>query len=198
MFFPFFLFSILISNSVKAQEIDFGSYGNYTITLENITMNDLSFQEPILSGGGIYEVELVDAFVLGVIGVKYLDVGVSITGDGELLLDGDLNNSGDSNRSVPFTLKAAFANRGQNNISDVQFISVSSNLGDARFPILVRQQGPPGPPPTPPTEAFDQSQVEETAYLYLYGEIDVGNVLAGQYIGNITINVQYDNVPNGN
>ncbi len=196
----FFMTIILALTSfpVKAQEIDFGSFGNYTITLENIAMNDFTFQEPIVTGGGIYEVELVDAFVLGIIGVKYLDVGVSITGDGELLLDGDISNSGDPERSVPFTLKAAYANRGQNNISDVKFITIASNLGEARFPVLARQNLPPGPPPPPPTESFDQSQVEEIAYLYLYGEIDVGNVLAGEYIGTITINVQYDNIPNGN
>ncbi|MDZ7757834.1 hypothetical protein [Rhodohalobacter sp.] len=63
--------------------------------------------------------------------------------------------------------------------------------GTARFPILSRRQQPPGPPPPPPTGDFDQSQVNETAYIYFYGQIDVGNVVAGQYRGTITVTVEY-------
>lgn len=179
--------------ALYAQEIEFGRYGSYTITFENISMGDLEFDGPIVAGGGIYQVELIDAYVLSLLGVKYLDVGVQITGQGELLLDGNLANSGEPEKSIPFTLRAAYANRAQNNISDAVFIPVSgTNIGDARFPILARQQQPPGPPPPPPTEAFNQSEVDESAYLYLYGEIDVGNVNAGTYIGTITITVEYE------
>lgn len=188
-----FFLTALSAQNIIAQEIDFSSYGNYTITLENISMGDLQFQGPILINGGIYQVELIDGYVLGILGVKYLDVGVEISGEGELYLNGNPENSGDPQKSIPFTLKAAYANRGQNNISDAQFIPVSSgNLGDARFPILSRQQQPPGPPPPPPTGEFNQALVEETAYLYLYGEIDVGNVDAGLYTGNITVTVEYE------
>ena len=179
--------------ALYAQEIEFGRYGTYTITLENISMGDLEFDGPIVAGGGIYQVELIDAYVLSLLGVKYLDVGVQIIGDGELLHNGNLENSGDPEKSIPFTLRSAYANRAQNNISDAVFIPVSgTNTGNARFPILARQQQPPGPPPPPPTEAFNQSEVDETAYLYLYGEINVGNVNAGNYIGTITITVEYE------
>lgn len=186
------IFTFLPSNS-KAQEIEFGRFGSYTVTLENVSMGDLEFVGPIISGSGIYQVELVDAYVLSVLGVKYLDVGVQIMGEGELLLDGNPENVGDPQRSIPFVLRAAYANRAQNNISDAVFIPVSTaNIGNARFPILARQQQPPGPPPPPPTGAFNQSEVEETAYLYLYGEIDVDNVDAGSYFGTITITVEYE------
>jgi hypothetical protein len=176
-----------------AQEIEFGRFGSYTVTLENVSMGDLEFVGPIISGSGIYQVELVDAYVLSILGVKYLDVGVQIIGEGELLLDGNPENIGDPQKSIPFTLNAAYANRAQNNISDAIFIPISGlNTGNARFPVLSRQQQPPGPPPPPPTDGFNQSEVEETAYLYLYGEIDVGNVNAGSYIGTITITVEYE------
>jgi spore coat protein U-like protein len=179
--------------AVNAQEINFGQFGNYTITLDNITMGDLVFESPVVSGGGIYQVELADAYVLSLEGVKYLDVGVTIMGEGELLLNGDPSNIGDPQKSIPFILSAAYANRGQNNISDAIFIPLSTgNDGNVRFPILSRQQQPPGPPPTPPTEAFDQSLVNENAYLYFYGQIDVGNVDAGTYSGTITITVEYE------
>ena len=186
---------LLVSGSAShsfSQEIEFGRFGSYTVTLENISLGDLSFENPVVSNGGIYQVELIDAFVMSIIGVKYLDVGVELVGDGELLLDGDPANSGDPQRSIPFTLRAAYANNAQNNISDAVFIPVSgSNVGNARFPVLTRQSQPPGPPPAPPTGQFDQSLVEETAYLYLYGDIDVGNVVAGSYSGTITITVEY-------
>jgi hypothetical protein len=179
-------------NSVHAQEIEFGRFGEYTITLENISMGDLVFEGPIVSGGGVYQVELIDAYVLSIIGVKYLDVGVEITGEAELLLDGNPEYSGDPQRSIAFTLQSAYANNRINNVSDAIMIPIAgTNMGTARFPVLRRQQLPPGPPPPPPTEAFDQSLVEETAYLYLYGEIDVGNVVAGHYSGTITITVEY-------
>lgn len=187
------IFILLFYTQAEAQEIDFKRYGDYTITVDNISIGDLKFDGPIVSGGGIYEVELIDSYVLSIIGVKYLDVGVQISGDGELFLNGDPSFSGDPEKSIPFTLKAAYANHGRNNISDAMFISVASgNIGSARFPILGRQQQPPGPPPTPTTEGFDQTLVEETAYLYLYGEIDVGSVNAGSYTGTITIHVEYE------
>ena len=104
-----------------SQEIEFGRFGNFTITLENISLGDLTFEDPVLSNGGIYRVELIDSYVLSIIGVKYLDVGVELVGDGELLLDGDPANAGDPQRSIPFTLRAAYANNGQNNISDAVF-----------------------------------------------------------------------------
>jgi len=188
------LFLLLFNGTIlKAQEIEFGRFSDdYTITIENISMGDFIFEGPIVSGGGIYQVELIDSYVLSILGVKYLDVEVEITGETELLLDGNPENSGDPERSISFTLRSAYANNSNNNITDATLISVSgSNTGNARFPILRRQQLPPGPPPPPPTEAFDQSLVEETAFLYLYGEIDVGNVVAGQYSGNIVITVEY-------
>jgi hypothetical protein len=188
---------LLLPLCVVAQEIDFGSYGNYTLVLEQVTLDDLEFQAPIAAGSGIHEVELTDAKVLEILGVRYLDVGVLIQGDGVLLLEGDTENMGDPERSIPFTLFAAYSNKGEgSNLPSVSVdIPLPSNQGSARFPILERQFAPPGPPPPPPTSAFQESLVQETAELYLYGQIDVGNVVAGIYRGNITITVEYDAPP---
>lgn len=188
-----YVFLIAAPYKLNAQEIDFSSYENYSITINNISMGDLVFDGPVVSGGGIYEVDLIDSYVFAIEGVKYLDVGVNIYGDGELLLNGDPANSGDPEKSIPFTLKAAYANQGQNDITDTVFISVASgNTGIGRFPVLARNHQPPGPPPPPPTEGFNQAEVEENAYLYFYGEIDVGNVHAGVYSGTVTIQVEYE------
>lgn len=189
------LILILTKQTGAIAQIDFGSFGNYTIQLTEISMGDLEFDGPVGSGGGVYEVTLANSFIFAIEGVKYLDVGVLIIADGELLLEGDLEHSEDPQKSIPFTLEAAYANKGQENISDAEVITIIANMGDARFPILSRQFLPPGPPPPPPTDEFDQSQVEGSAFLYLYGTIDVGNVEAGTYFGTINISVQYDNPP---
>ena len=191
--FCFLLFlHIATPEKASAQEINFGSYADYQIELHDVTMGDLEFEGPIVRNGGIYEVELADAFILEIIGVKYLDVGVLIEGEGELVLDSD------PEQTIPFTLKGAYANRGQESITDVQPVTFTNNIGDVRFPILARDQAPPGPPPRPPTGDFNQSEVNESAFLYLYGEIDVGDVDAGFYSGTITINVRYDAPPEPN
>lgn len=190
--FPLFLLILLFfTNTSVAQEINFGQYGDYTVSIENVSLGDFEFEGPIISDGGTYQVELIDSYVLSIIGVKYLDVGVTITGDG-VLVNTDPNCTEPAQCSIPFTLNSAYANRGQNNIADAVIIPVSANNANTRFPVLARQQQPPGPPPPPPTEAFDQAQVEESAYLYLYGEISVGNVNAGLYTGTINITVEYE------
>ncbi|TVQ64998.1 MAG: hypothetical protein EA360_11045 [Balneolaceae bacterium] len=187
----------LLPLCLSAQEINFGTFGTYTLELNQVTLDDLEFQGPINPNSGIHEVELTDSKVLQILGVKYLDVGVLISGDGELLLDGDINNASDPTRKIPFTLFAAYSNKGDgNNLpGDSVTIPLSTNQGTARFPILQRQFAPPGPPPPPPTNAFQMSQVQETAELYLYGQIDVGNVVAGTYSGTITITIEYDAPP---
>ena len=191
--FCFFLFlHVATPEKASAQEINFGSYADYQIELHDVTMGDLEFEGPINRNGGIYEVELSDAYILEIIGVKYLDVGVLIEGEGELV------HESDPEQTIPLTLKGAYANRGQENISDVQLITLSNNIADVRFPILARDQAPPGPPPRPPTGEFNQAEVNESAFLYLYGEIDVGDVAAGFYSGTITINVRYDAPPESN
>ena len=190
--FCILLLHVAIPKKASAQEINFGSYADYQIELHDVTMGDLEFEGPIVRNGGIYEVELSDAYILEIIGVKYLDVGVLIEGEGELV------HESDPEQTIPLTLKGAYANRGQENISDVQLITLSNNIADVRFPILARDQAPPGPPPRPPTGEFNQAEVNESAFLYLYGEIDVGDVAAGFYSGTITINVRYDAPPESN
>lgn len=185
----------LNTETAFSQDIEFGQYGTYTIELEDIGLEDLVFEGPINSNSGVHQVELIDAKVLAIIGVKYLDVDVDISAEGKLLLDGNTAFLNDEERSIPFTLNAAFANSGENNVSTARPIGIANtptvSSGSARFPILSRRQRPPGPPPTPPTGDFDQTLVNETAYLYFYGQIDVGNVVAGQYRGTITVTVEY-------
>lgn len=185
----FFLFS---TQALNAQEIEFGQYGSYTIILET-GVGDLDFGPVMQGNGGLtnpYFIELADAAQIDIVGVKYLDVFVDIVATDLELVDGSCTG----NCTIPFQLEAAYSNSGfeTNSISTAQLIPVSNNMAGVRFPILKRQNQPPGPPPAPPTEAFNQDLVNETAVLYLYGSIEVGDVQAGEYRGTIEITVTYE------
>ena len=178
--------------STRAQEIHFSHYGSYTLSVGELNSNDLDFGQ-VVSGSGQYSLDINSGKVITITGVQYLDVIVEVTFN-DLYLNGDPANAGNSQKSIPFNLKAAYANnKGTPNIGQAKFINnISGNSFTVRFPVLERQSQPPGPPPPPPTNAFDQSKVEETAYLYLFGSINVGNVDAGPYSSDITVTINYD------
>lgn len=186
---------LFLSCSLTAigQEINFDQYGSYSLTVGQLNSNDLHFGQ-VVSGGGQYMIDINNAKIITITGVEYLDVIIEVTAENSLYLNGNPGNAGDPQKSIPFTLQAAFANnRGTPNLGQAKFINnIINNSFIQRFPILERQHQPPGPPPTPPTNAFDQSQVEETAYLYLYGAIDVGDIDAGSYSSEIIVTINYD------
>lgn len=189
------IFTLLLFGSVAAgghaQEIDFGDYAVYSVSLGELGPQDLEFGL-LIHNEGSRNIPLADAKVLTVTGVKYLDVIVSITADNELLLDGNPANIGDPARSIPFTLNAAYANRGQDNIGQARFFSVSGNSAQAQFQIRGRDSGPPGPPPTPPHTGYNPALYEESAYIYVFGSVNVGSVNSGSYSSQITVSVVYD------
>ncbi|HKK46731.1 MAG TPA: hypothetical protein VJ964_14490 [Balneolaceae bacterium] len=175
-----------------AQQINFSQYHSYNLSVGELNSNNLDFGQ-VVSGSGQYSLDINSGKVISITGVQYLDVIVEVTFN-DLYLNGNPANAGNSQKSIPFNLKAAYANnKGTPNIGQAKFINnISGNSFTVRFPILERQGRPPGPPPAPPTNAFDQSKVEETAYLYLFGSINVGNVDAGPYSSDITVTINYD------
>ncbi|MEX0769412.1 MAG: hypothetical protein WD035_01690 [Balneolaceae bacterium] len=187
--------------SVNGQEINFGQYGSaYEINVI-LGTGDLEFNHqsggPVISGSGqssyTYTVDLAEAYAVEIKGIRYLDALVEIDGPDYLFLNGNEACS-ESTCRIPFTLQAAYSNVGeaQNSPAQAEIISLSGNYANVRFPVLQRQHEPPGLPPPPPTEAFNQSLVEETAVLYLYGTIEVGDVDVGDYFSQITITVTYE------
>lgn len=175
----------------SGQEINFGQYADYTLTVGELNSGrSLDFGQ-VISGGGTYSVDITNAKTITITGVKYLDVIVDVSAPISLFLNGNPGSS----QTIPFTLQAAYANNsGTPTVGNAKFITdMSNNSFIKRIPILERQSGqPPGPPPPPPTNAFDQSQVEETMHLYFYGSITVGQVDAGNYSTQITITINYD------
>lgn len=189
----FFITSISSSTSVSAQEIDFGQYSSaYSISLSEFNPSEELEFGTLIQNQGPTSIDLVNAKVLTLEGVKYLDVIVDITADNYLLLNGDLGCETDPSCRIPFTLQAAYANRGNNNVNESVSITVLSNVASAQFQILQRTSGPPGPPPTPVYEGYDPNIFNETAYLYIYGSINVGNVDAGSYTSSISVTINYD------
>lgn len=176
----------------QGQEIDFTNE-NYTLSVGELDNSDLDFGQ-VVSGDGNYTLDINNAKIVTVTGVKYMDVIVEVTAENSLYLNGNLGNAGDAQKTIPFTLQAAYANNiSTPTIGQAKFITeINSNSFIKRLPLLERQHQPPGPPPSPPTNAFDQSQVEETMHLYLYGSINVGDVDAGNYSSEITVTINYD------
>lgn len=173
---------------VYGQVIDFSKYSNYDITLAELSSTDLDFGT-VISGEGPRSIDLPDSKVISITGVKYLDVIVDIQADQALTLNGSGSTS--SNERIPYTLQAAYSNHGTSpNYSGARFINVSSNTASVTFPLSGRNGGPPAPPPVPPHKGYTPPQA--TAYLYLYGQINVGNVKAGYYNGQVTVTVTYD------
>jgi hypothetical protein len=179
--------------NLSAQEIDFGSFSSkYAVTLSELNpAEDLSFGT-VVQNEGLKTIDLIDAKVLMIEGVKYLDVIADITADNYLFLNGDIACNGGNTNCIPFTLQAAYANRGTNNTNEAVLMQVASNVASAQFPIEARGNRPPGPPPIPVYEGYNPALYNETAYLYIYGSLNVGNVDAGSYSGSITITVSYD------
>lgn len=176
-----------------AQEIDFGSYSStYSVTLSDLTpSSDLDFGT-VIQNEGVNSLTINEAKVLSIEGVRYLDVIVDVTADTYLLKDGNPSCSTNPSCRISLTLQAAYANRGQNNTSQAILMNTIGQTASAQFPVKYRGNAPPGPPPTPVYVGFNPALFNETAYVYVYGSINVGNVDVGSYEGDITITVSYD------
>lgn len=193
---PYLILFILFLLSVNsnAQEINFGGYYNYSVTVTPESGGVLDFGT-ILTDEGVIDIDITSpsVAVYSIEGVKYLDAFVTVTSPGYIYLDG---NSGciDSTCRIPLEVKAAYANRGVNNALQSIEITGIPTYTSGRFPIKYRGSAPPGPPPTPVYEGYTPSASIniETAYLYIYGQLTVASHIIGTYSSNITIAIDYE------
>src|SRR5690606_37496934 len=72
---------------LPAQEINFGSFGSYSLFISDLTPAEALAFGIVIKNEGLKEIPLVDAKVLELEGVKYLDVIMEITADDALLLN---------------------------------------------------------------------------------------------------------------
>ncbi len=179
---------------LQAQQVDFGLYTEEGITLTPQLPDELDFGDRI-SGEGPFSIDLEEeeTVVIKIEGVAYLDVTVTLTPPTNdfILLEGNEEYLSDENRRIPLTVNMAYYNRGQENIdiptAKQQAVEVPGHM--ATFQIRRRPGGPPGPPPTPPHSGYTPPTA--TAYIFIYGDINVGEVNAGPYSGVIDVHVEY-------
>lgn len=166
------------TGALRAQTIPFGIHA--TVDLNVAAEADLDFGW-LVREQGLTTVSLGDAGmgIISITGQADLDVLVTLDVPAALV------NAQNPAQTIPFTFSAAYANRGRDHTAD----AVPFNGTTARFQIRRRDGGPPGPPPHPPHEGYEAPP--ETAYLYLYGTLNVGEVTAGEYTGMITVHVEY-------
>jgi hypothetical protein len=104
-----------------------------------------------------------------------------------------LNGTGtEPEEQIPFRVGIAYSNLLAGDEMTAKNSAVQLPLGfyNVTFPVNRRTSGAPGPPPTP--ESGSYVRPKSTAWLFLYGELGpIGPVNAGNYLGDITINVYF-------
>jgi hypothetical protein len=116
---------------------------------------------------------------LKVTGQENMDITVNIPSIVKLY---DASNSNYMN----YTIRAAYNNLGKDNYIQTK----PFNLPTQTFRMVGRNQGPPAPPPTPSHKGY--TPPSGSAWLYLFGDLNVTNVPAGSYHGTIPITVIYN------
>ncbi len=170
---------LVLTGFIFPQSIQFSVY--VESELNATKQQDLDFENVIVSQGAT-PVNLGDPGmgVFAITGNQDLDVIVTLD------VPANLTRVGGGPDVIPFSLDFAYANKGENDINDA--ILVPSN--STRFQLLGRTGGPAGRPPTPPNASFIPS--ESTAYIYIYGSLDIGAIAPGAYSGTVTLTVEYD------
>lgn len=164
---------------LRSQTIQFSIY--VSSELNAAKQQDLDFGTTIQNQGAV-QVNLGDPGmgVFSITGNEQFDVVVDLTAPA------NLTNDGGGPDVIPLILHMAYANQGANNINEAVVVSGATT----RFPIKARSDGAPNPPPTPPHGNYTAPQA--TAYLYIYGSINVGAIAGGSYSGTVTLSVNYD------
>lgn len=186
--------AVCFSSRAMAQQVGFGLYTNSELTLTKLAPDVLDFGDRI-SGEGQVQILLSDdaAVPIEIEGVAYLDVTVTLTPpDGDfIVLQGDADNLSEESKRMAVNIRMAYYNRGQEGITEIaakaEAIEVVGNT--VTFQIRRRPGGPPGPPPVPPHAGYTPPVAK--AYLFIYGDLTVGNVNAGPYSGLIDVHVEY-------
>ncbi len=166
-------FSLCFSGA-NAQMLAFNIEAPAELTVTVLSDGVLDFGN-LLQNQGPVQIMLNDpgTEIISIEGDFNKDVTVTITAPAALQLDASNN--------LPFTLGAAYANDEEDNKGDATLFSGNT----ATFPI--REGGGP-----PPGGGRGGGTPSATAYLYIFGDITVGNVDAGTYSGIINIFVEYD------
>lgn len=155
-----------LTSAIYAQRGNINVNAEQDIVITNLT-GDLNFGS-VIQNQGTVQILLTapETVVLQVEGKENQRIRVTFTAPPDLRLDA-LN-------ALPFTLRAAYNDTGNNNASGATVISLPVSTQTFQLP------NNPGQDKT------------GTAYLYIYGDILVSNVNAGSYSNTINVLVEYD------
>jgi spore coat protein U-like protein len=177
----FVLISLLLLpiTGLQAQMLAFNIEAPPELTVTVMSDGVLDFGS-LLQNQGNTQIQLEDAQteIISIEGAHNRDLRVTIYPPAALQLD--------ANNDLPYTLGAAYANEGKDNKN--QATEFSGNT--ATFPVYQSEGG--GPPPWAGGGKKGGGTPTANAYLYIYGDITVGQVRAGTYAGTINISVEYD------
>ncbi|MDZ7657750.1 DUF4402 domain-containing protein [Fodinibius sp.] len=165
--------------ALQAQTLALNIEAPPELTITVISDGVLDFGS-LLQNQGTVQIQLQDpqTETISIEGEHNRDVRVTIYPPPALQLDAD--------NKLPFTLGAAYANDGEDNKNQATVFSGNT----ATFPIYQDDGG--GPPPWAKGGKKGGGPPTSKAYLYIYGDITVGNDRAGTYTGTINISVEYD------
>lgn len=126
----------------------------------------------------VYEIQAAQGFDI-MIDIDY----------GPLWLNGDPTTG----NSIPLSLALSYNNQGAINPMQARNTALDAPAGTRNLivPVSPRAAGAPGPPPDPLSGNMS-SRPRGTVYLFIYGDLGpIGDVQAGTYTADITINVNY-------
>ena len=187
------LVAILTFSQVAVGQIGFGLYTTDDIQL---TKNqDLDFGTIEQGAQDLIMIALQDNEVVAIEidAIAYMDITVTITPptNNYIVFMGDENNLADPSKRLAVDIQMAYYNRGPNEvtITHAQQNAIPLSGEMISFQVMLRPGGPPGPPPTPPSGNYTPPRAK--AYLFIYGSLTPGDVLAGPYSGIIDVHVEY-------
>ncbi|MFN3997630.1 hypothetical protein [Algoriphagus sp.] len=190
------LVAMLGAESSLAQRINFSTWtGSDDITITSVMANpNLNFnqkQANISANSSAITINLADAQAVA-FEIKApigFDLTVEVDAPTFLSLDG---TGTVPEEQIPFRIGIAYNNMEAGNDAAAKASAIQLPIGfyNVTFPVNRRTGGAPGPPPTPISGGETRSK--STAYLFITGELGpIGAVNAGQYLGDITINVYF-------
>lgn len=187
---------LLFSGASHAQRINFSTWtGSDDISiipvLASPTLNFNQKQANISANSPAVTINLADnqSVAFRIEAPEGFDLTVEVDAPTLLSLDGTGN---DPEEQIPFRIGIAYNNMEPGDEMTAKGGAVQLPIGfyNVTFPVNRRAAGAPGPPPTPVSGG--DVRPKSTAYLFIFGELGpIGPVNAGQYLGDITINVYF-------
>lgn len=187
---------LLFSGESHAQRINFSTWtGSDDITITPVnaspTLNFNLKQANISANSPAVTINLTDAQAVAfeIKAPVGFDLTVEVDAPTFLSLDGIGTTAAEQ---IPFRIGIAYNNLEAGNDAAAKNSAIQLPIGfyNVTFPVNRRTGGAPGPPPTP--ESGGSARPKSTAYLIITGELGpIGPVNAGQYLGDITINVYF-------